>query len=197
MGEHVRIGQTIVKIGTCENMYYIGHAEYLALLKAGRLHAVPGNEQPTEYARMAEELTWRFPWPDEKPDGGVTGPSREAFKTVVIGMPKGVAVEHVTVSIAVNIKHAYNVNVRIACPSTPGEKTYTHSPIPDGTIAKVRGERYKDGKPYTVFACGYCDAAFVLNADELQVVREHYAKTYNGNGPLDCGILERFTARVD
>lgn len=63
MGEYARYGRDDIKIGTCENMYY---------LRADQAHKVtpilPGNVDPV---RQAEHLRFRFPFPseDEVPPG--------------------------------------------------------------------------------------------------------------------------------
>lgn len=70
MGEYARYGGDTIKIGTCEDMYY---------LRADQRHMVgklPGSVSPWEAG-----LRLRFPWPDE--DGQAPG-SFEPFRGLVL-----------------------------------------------------------------------------------------------------------------
>ncbi|MCO5237919.1 MAG: hypothetical protein M9904_14490 [Chitinophagaceae bacterium] len=65
MGEYVKYGEDIVKIGTCENIYYATYAKYCAALESNRLSKVDGNLTPELYAKPDSGFRFRFPFPDE------------------------------------------------------------------------------------------------------------------------------------
>lgn len=56
MGEYAKYNGQEIKIGTCENMYY------LRADQAEQVHPLPGNVDPI---RDRHEIRFRFPWPDE------------------------------------------------------------------------------------------------------------------------------------
>lgn len=56
MGEYAKANGEEVKIGTCENMYYLRYDQ------RAKVHALPGSVNPV---RDAGALRFRFPWPDE------------------------------------------------------------------------------------------------------------------------------------
>ena len=58
MGEYAMYGDARVKIGTCEDMYYLRADQRY------RVGPLEGNVNPTN-ARDLEVIRFRFPWPDE------------------------------------------------------------------------------------------------------------------------------------
>lgn len=56
MGEYANFGGRSVKIGTCEDMYYLRYDQRF------KVHRKSGNVDPV---KDAEALRFRFPWPDE------------------------------------------------------------------------------------------------------------------------------------
>jgi hypothetical protein len=58
MGEHALYAGAQIKIGTCEDMYY------LRADQAGLVEGLPGNVDPND-PRHRKEIRFRFPWPDE------------------------------------------------------------------------------------------------------------------------------------
>ena len=55
MGEYARLGKHDIKIGTCENMYYLRYDDRY------RVSHIPGNVDP----KRDFDLRWRLPFPDE------------------------------------------------------------------------------------------------------------------------------------
>ena len=55
MGEYARLGKHDVKIGTCENMYYLRFDD------RHKVRHIPGNVDPAREL----DLRWRLPFPDE------------------------------------------------------------------------------------------------------------------------------------
>ncbi|MBK6942478.1 MAG: hypothetical protein IPH13_20065 [Planctomycetes bacterium] len=66
---------------------------------------------------------------------------------------------------------ACNVNVSVPCPCRE-DFSLQSSPIPDRVPVNIVGERYQDGAPVTVFACGWCNARFVADEGECEWLRQ-------------------------
>lgn len=65
MGEYVKYKGEVVKIGTCESLYYATYEKYLDALKKNQLSFHPGNDLPAAYASADSGYRFRFPFPDE------------------------------------------------------------------------------------------------------------------------------------
>lgn len=65
MGEYVgHLGST-VKLGTCEDLYYVSYPKYKAALQNGYLFSVENNCAAAFYAKPDSGFRFRFPFPDE------------------------------------------------------------------------------------------------------------------------------------
>jgi hypothetical protein len=69
MGEYVKYGNKTVKLGTCENLYYVTLPQLQA--NVGLMSFVEGNLEPHAYLDPASGFRYRFPFPDE--DGTPVG----------------------------------------------------------------------------------------------------------------------------
>jgi hypothetical protein len=58
MGEYAKYNGKEIKIGTCENMYYLRADQRV------KIQPLPGNVNPAR-DKEARQLRFRFPWPDE------------------------------------------------------------------------------------------------------------------------------------
>lgn len=65
MGEYIKYREKEIKIGTCENLYYVNYPKYCDALKNNFLFKVEGNAVPEEYAKPDTGFRFRFPFPDE------------------------------------------------------------------------------------------------------------------------------------
>jgi hypothetical protein len=65
VGEYIGYRGHQVKIGTCDDMYYVSYQKYEMALKRGLLGKVPGSSDPMEYAKPDSGCRFRFPFPDE------------------------------------------------------------------------------------------------------------------------------------
>jgi hypothetical protein len=73
MGEYAIYNNQSVKIGTCEDMYYLRHDQR---------HKVEPEEGSVDPVKHAASLRFRFPWPDE--DGTAPGSFPPAYREVAI-----------------------------------------------------------------------------------------------------------------
>lgn len=65
MGEYISYRGDEMKIGTCENLFYVSFPKYLIAMRDGLLAQVAGNETPLGYAKPDSGFRFRFPFPDE------------------------------------------------------------------------------------------------------------------------------------
>lgn len=63
MSEMVQVGDARVTIGSCEQLWYVRHADYKRLVESGVVKYLPGNDQPENYLNGL--YMFRFPFPDE------------------------------------------------------------------------------------------------------------------------------------
>ena len=62
MGEYAYFGDRKVKLGTCEDLTYITHAELRQAYEAGAVHMAPGNAEIDQYLDPANGYRFRFPF---------------------------------------------------------------------------------------------------------------------------------------
>lgn len=65
MGEYVKYKGSPVKIGTCENLYYVSFDKYNDALQKGAIAHLAGNGFPSDYVNPDYGSRFRFPFPDE------------------------------------------------------------------------------------------------------------------------------------
>lgn len=65
MGEYVRHLGSTVKLGTCEDLYYVSYTKYKAALQSSYLISVENNCTVAYYAKPDSGFRFRFPFPDE------------------------------------------------------------------------------------------------------------------------------------
>lgn len=115
MGEYAKWNGQEIKIGTCENMYY---------LRADQAHRVQRLEGNVDPVRDAAALRFRFPWPDEdgKDPGDDHGKGYERAVTLRgLSVPDGV--EHSIVQFVASAGY----NVCLPCPESGAAGGYVGS----------------------------------------------------------------------
>ena len=144
-----------VKIGTCEEMYY---------LRAEQAHdvvAVPGSVDPVKHA---EELRFRFPWPDE--DGTAPGRFDPYNRTVALwGMetPAGLADAHHPVQFIANAGYLTS----LPCPESgrfPADLHFQRNGF--GGAVRLCGQRRVGDVLASIVTCGGCGLKWRLETLE-------------------------------
>ena len=166
MGEYAKFGGAEIKIGTCEDMYY---------LRADQRHRVsrlPGNVDPMDLETL-KVLRFRFPWPDE--DG--IEPGSDKFhdngheRTLgVHGVKPPDGVDHHGIQFSANHPKV-GLLVSLPCPNGKdgANQPYTiHRNGYSGDVAIV-GTAWRNGEWRVILQCGACGAKY--NAP-----REHAAE---------------------
>jgi hypothetical protein len=151
MGEYATYNGHSIKIGTCEDMYY---------LRAGQAPMVRherGNVDPSS-PKDQRVIRFRFPWPDE--DGTAPGAFENYDRAVgVWNIAPPAAIEHRTVQFVSDRGY----NVCLPCPEGPaanhGLKVHRN-----GFAGPVRivQQAYRGGVLALICECGGCGARYNL-----------------------------------
>ena len=150
MGEHAMYGGQQIKIGTCEQMYY---------LRADQAHLVtpivPGNVDPV---KDREHLRFRFPFPEE--DGVEPGAFENHDKTQWLhGMLPPAEVEHHSIQFQGHAA-AGTMLLSVPCPMGPGgdaNKIARNGYMGD---VGIHSQRCLDGLRMLVCRCGGCGCLY-------------------------------------
>lgn len=152
MGEYATYNGIEIKIGTCENMYY---------LRADQVHQVKaksGNVNPAS-KRDQEFIRFRFPWPDE--DKIQPGGFNDFDKSLAVsGVELPVEVEHDTVQFSARAGYVCS----LPCPES-NAKIDGITVHRNGFAGKVHivQQAYRNGLLVTICKCGGCGALYRLD----------------------------------
>lgn len=146
MGEYAKYQGQEVKIGTCEDMYY---------LRAEQRHTVeplPNSVNPGSSDALA--LRFRFPWPDE--DGTKPGAFENYGRAVAItGATMPASVEHYSVQFQAHAGYLLS----LPCPEgTPDARIHRNGFA--GAVQLTQQKLLADGRLVPVCRCGGCGAAW-------------------------------------
>lgn len=204
MGEYAkrRSDGERVKIGTCEDMYY---------LRADQRHLVAwehGNVDPN--SKDALSIRFRFPWPDEDK---VKPGEFEPFRSVAIpGAVAPAGTEHGIVQFVAQAGY----NTCLPCPE--GDKDYTaglstkvggltiHRNGFKGAVRLIQQKLLADGRLVPVCSCGGCGALWrVEDPSEIEALavairseadsRERQGR-HNGTGAADRAWWDKIADRI-
>ncbi len=149
MGEYIRIDGEELKLGTCEDLYYVTYDQARELLT--RAVQVPGNLPPREYLDPKHQWRYRFPFPEE--DGRAAGSFDDFNKGRVFsclpGAPFALSPDnHDTICVSISLggvrgSGCHNVNTRVACPASG--RLDRHSPIDAWPVEIVQQRLMADG----------------------------------------------------
>lgn len=139
MGEYANYNGEQIKIGTCENMYY------LRADQARKVGPLKGNVDPI---RDRESIRFRFPWPDEdKVEPGAFDPYNRGL---ALSLPAPTDVEHYSVQFTASAGYNCSIPCPESCATSGGYATL----VPAVTLV--------DGKPLTVHRNGFGGAVKVV-----------------------------------
>ncbi len=183
MGEYAEYRGEQIKIGTCEDMYYL-RADQAHLVRALR-----GNVNPIT---QADNIRFRFPFPNEdncKP-GCFEDPFRaEGFYDVPI--PEGV--KHTTTQFVSSRGYLLSSD----CPEMMMAKLGKNMFARNGNIGRVRlvQQRVWEGKLVLVMECGGCGAKYRLpTLEDAQPVIDSLKKQFDEKESTHGGHYYRLMA---
>ena len=185
MGEYIGINGEQMKLGTCEDLYYVTYDQARQLLT--RAVQVPGNLPPREYLDPKHQWRYRFPFPEE--DGRAAGLFDDFNKGRVFsclpGAPFALSPDnHDTICVSIALGGVggiggHNVNTRVACPASG--RLDRHSPI-DSWPVEIVQQRLMQMRP--------------LDRAALRLVREqvpHRPNRRRGPGRVPAQLRTRRT----
>lgn len=166
MGEYAKHNGETIKIGTCEDMYY---------LRADQRHLVTKepNSLDVNDEEILSEIRFRFPFPEEDSFG--PGEYEDHSKGVSIwgcAMPKGFS--HYSVQFTALAGYVTS----LPCPEgeSASHGLTVHRNGFQGAV-KVVQQKFVDGEWWTVCKCGGCGAKFRLDAEMGISLAQHMADT--------------------
>lgn len=148
MGEYAMFGRERIKIGTCEEMYYLRAGQ------VGLVRALPGNIDPVA---DRETVRFRFPWPDE--DGVAPGSFDLAERSVAV---YGVTAPDGVVHRSLQFSSDNGYLVSLPCPESPEWKAFGDR---NGCFARpvhIAGQKWVGAKLVLVAKCGGCGSKYRL-----------------------------------
>jgi hypothetical protein len=191
MGEYLtrRLGGAVVQVakaGVCDDWRYVRRSE------VEKWAPFDAGESDCRTA-LAEPTLWRFPWLDEDGEAVDRMGKRDMFRTLTF--PCKLDIDHDEKIVSVGPKDGgYNVNMWIPCPVAFKGKMSRGGATP---IISIVGERYEDGKPRTIFSCGYCAKPFSVTADQLLAVKMALLEHGRNSPGWALAIAERLSAKVN
>lgn len=182
MGENaIRISDgAIVKIGTCENMWYL-RADQRELVRAAPRSLDVNN------ASILGELRFRFPFPDE--DAVAPGDFKDYDKTFGVHVAVPDEVSHGQIQFVSESGY----NVMLPCPESPEGASFEtamkhkfHRNRWSGAT-RIFQQRFVGKKLVTLAKCGGCGVVYRMNniedaqpiVDELRRIAEEYYDSRN------------------
>lgn len=163
MGEYATFKGEQIKIGTCEDMYYL-RADQARLVSVNRSHG------DTDVIGCADAIRFRFPFPDEDHiEPGAFENYGRAVAVHGVQVPDGV--EHYNVQFSAQAGYLLS----IPCPEgadgcTPGLQTEVNGMRVArngfGGAVRIVQQRVRNGKLVTVCACGGCGTKWRLETIE-------------------------------
>jgi hypothetical protein len=185
VGEYILLDGREIKLGTCEELYYVRYSQLHDWVTAGRTAEVPGNLSPAAYLLPNSGFRFRFPFPDE--DGMDLGGVADFNRGFTLSAPTGFldSVTHGNLYHSVTPKGSphggYHFNVWYPCPLSTAfaeQKVVQHSPLPSNPVIQIVHQKLVGDQLWTVARCAYCGAAFRFDAEDALSLIEHERSIY-------------------
>jgi hypothetical protein len=187
MGEYAFFCGEQVKIGTCEDMYYLRFDQ--------RFQVAPlsGNVDPV---KDAASLRFRFPFPDE--DNVQPGGFNDFSRGIGVCVDLPLMREHVKHRNVQFRSQEHGLNVCLPCPDGPDamEGVTIHKNGHRGTVV-LKQQRLWKGRLVIVVECGSCGAAFRLpEYDEARPIVEAFEARSQRDGEGADGFYRKIADRI-
>ena len=175
MGEYIKFGGDVIKIGTCEDLTDFSY-DALEIMVALGAAQQPGNEPPEDY--LHGNWRYRFPWPDE-PEG--TGEQIGRYQAVTTPLVMaGSLVEnwqHEDVGYWIRAHEQF-------APGIQAPDMRLSQPCPQAKAPRwvhIVAQRHIDNQFWTVIECPYCHSKARLPQEEAAMLTAHMRATYDNN----------------
>ena len=170
MGEYIKFQGEHIKLGTCEDLYYVTYDQLIDMVQNGA-EQLPGNLPPGDY--LGNGFRYRFPFPND--DGS------DFDKGVIVTVPPELlpTSEHSTIWKPLAPKGVgYNINAQITCPQSPDADPKQYSQGPHTRILEIVQQKAVDGSLWTVVRCPYCRSRWRFCPEEAAKLTAHIRKAY-------------------
>jgi hypothetical protein len=170
MGEYIEVNGKLLKIGTCEDLYYVRISDLRELVKTAK--HVGGNLEPAEYLNPENEFRYRFPFPDEDGIGGgnytdydygaLVFLSEELAPSLWAGLGTW---DHFEICHHIDYRGVCRVSIFTSCPLSekPPERM---SDVRKVVI--ISQQKQVEGELWVVIGCPYCQAKIRIDRREAE-----------------------------
>jgi len=162
MGEYIVWKGQWVKLGTCQDLFFVSFDAVRRMVAGGATQAL-ANDEPAEYLNEAGKWRYRFPWPDE-PDG--IGDDYD--RALPLPLPAGLAA-----ALTAGWEHW---KVRYAPANVPPSGVEDGADCPQASapaIVEVYLQKQIEGRLWVIIRCPYCRALARLPEDEARQLTAH------------------------
>ena len=170
MGEYIKFQGEHVKIGTCEDLYYVTYDQLLDMVQNGAEQA-PHNLPPADY--LSNGFRYRFPFPND--DG------EDFDKGVVVTAPPEMLshVQHTRICCPLTPNGGgYGINAFVECPMSTEADPAQFSVGPHTRIVEIVQQKVVDGCLWAVLRCAYCGTRWRLPPDQAIAFVDHIRQAY-------------------
>ena len=180
MGEYAKLISTgeSIKIGTCEDIYYLRHDQ--------RHLVAPERGSVDVNGKYAGEIRFRFPFPHE--DGKAPGTFEPFFGLAVDGIEPPTECDHHSLQFTRNYPQSGGILLSTPCPESKEGKASGLKFHYNGYSGKVRisQQRIIGDELWTVCECGSCGSKWRCDRESGEAlavaVRSMADNKYNGYG---------------
>jgi hypothetical protein len=160
MGEYAKHKGKTIKIGTCEDMYYLRHDQ--------RHLVTPERGSVDVNGKYAGELRFRFPFPQE--DGKPPGDFEPFHGLGVWGIEAPEEIDHGSLQFTRNYPEGGGILLSTPCPESKEGKASGLKFAYNGYNGKVRivQQRIIGDELWTVCECGSCGAKYRLDLEDAE-----------------------------
>lgn len=174
VGEYIRVRGQSVKLGTCEDLFYVRYLTLRGLVESGLAEEdAPANLPPHEYLDPAGGWRYRFPHPSEDghtwhhDDGYDYGYDVLAPPAVVRLFDHHHA--HATIQAKGKERAWQRIGITVPCP----QAELTDSAYGE---LQIMAQKQVEGRLWVIVRCPYCNAMARLPRDEAQALADYNAQ---------------------
>ena len=178
MGEYILVNGRHLKLGTCQDLFYVSFDGLRRMVAAGAQPAF-ANNPPEDYLAESGRWRYRFPWPDE-PDG--IGDDYE--RALALPVPAGLAEALTTGWEHWKARYTPPAGVEFGddCPQASAPQ-----------VVEVYLQKQVAGRLWLIIRCPYCHALARLPEDEALQLTAH-ARRELANDAFVMAVCDRIEA---
>ena len=173
MGEYAKLRGQVLKLGTCEDLYYVRFDDLLNAIRAGQAEKEPNSAEPAEY--LGGAFRFRFPFPNEDDQAPPELGAGNFERGLMVPWPGGVVddAEHERVTVGLHPKgeeFAYRRWAGLPCPQDPKAPADLWRGGESGRRLQLCQQRPIEGALWAVVRCPWCGNAWRLPPAEGEIL---------------------------